>query len=309
MASEDAAENRLLALYRRYVGEPEKETDVYLGFALFFGGIALGALGFVLFLGSSAVTAGSAYFWQLREIAITLAAAGLPAFMLGIVVLLPTSRRIRYGAAVGGVLCLVAIGVFIAVYPSNWNVPTGTDYSAQGIAVYAGGVTVLVAATGAALVGHHLERARAEIAAQGADAGGDATTGTTGGSGTGSRSDSVSDEQIARDIDDAMSNVELSWGGVEKRETKRLKLNTATDDVDVDRSGFDESTANTARSESVDDAVAGLRKLQGGEREQAASDGVDDQTNALRQLREQQTAEEPEDDSVLERIRGRFGLE
>ena len=47
MPTEEAAEdgsgeavpdNVLYDLYETYIGEPEEETDVYLGFGLFFGG-------------------------------------------------------------------------------------------------------------------------------------------------------------------------------------------------------------------------------------------------------------------------------
>ncbi len=41
MAAEQAADGYLFDLYRRYIGEPEDRTDVYVGFGLFLGGIGL----------------------------------------------------------------------------------------------------------------------------------------------------------------------------------------------------------------------------------------------------------------------------
>ena len=304
MATESPTENRLLALYRRFLGEPEREVEVYAGFALFFGGIALAAIGLLLYLWSAAVEANSSFFWQLREIAIVLAMLGLPAFVLSVVVLLPVDRRAIQAGAVGGGICLVALVVFVYAYPSHWNV-AGTDYSAQGIAVYAGGLAVLVASTGAALVGYHLERAQG-VAAGAGEGIGPGGPGAAAPGATGSGEDAVTDEQVRRDIEDAMDDAELTWGGVQKVETKRLTIDTG-DEADIDRSGFDTVSANTASGEGVDDAVAGLRALQGGERETGKSDGVDDQTSALRELRERQR-EEDASASTVDRLRDRLGL-
>lgn len=309
MASDDGGDNRLLALYRRYVGEPESEIDVYLGFALFFGGIALGLLGFVVFIASLSPAPGTPTFWAFREVAIVLAAVGLPALLSGIVVLLPVGRRARYAALAGGGVCLLATGVFVAVYPANWNVRAAADYSAQGIAIYATGLAVLVASTGAALVAHHLERAQPAPAA-----GSGATTAddSTGGGGATDAGNSVSASQVEADIESAMADVELSWGGVEKRETKRLNLTTSVSDVD--RSAFAGSTANTARAsgDGVDDAVAGLQQLKGGATDQATGSDVDQQTTALTELRKQQRAEataEPDGISgIVEGLKDRISL-
>ena len=309
------ADGRLLALYRRYVGEPASETDVYLGFALFFGGIALGLLGFVIFLGSLGAEPGTPTFWAFREVAIALAAVGMPGILAGIVVLLPVGRRARLAAGAGAAICLIAVGLFIVVYPANWNVRGAADYSAAGIAVYASGLAVLVAATGAALVEHHLERAQPTMAPEGASSAGTEGAGGDAGPGSGSTTESYSAEQIQSDIDDAMADVELSWGGVEKRETRRLTLsNNMADSGDIEASGFDHDQANTARSsgENVDDAVAGLQQLKGGQTDQATGGGVDEQTAALRELREQQEREaEAESDGLsgtISGIRDRFGL-
>ncbi|MFB6300486.1 MAG: permease [Halobacteriales archaeon] len=311
MASEEQTDGRLLALYRRYIGEPDAETDVYLGFALFFGGIAFGLLGFVIFLGSVGVTAGTDLFWQLREIAIVLATIGLPAFLIGIVVLLPVSERARYAAAAGGAISLIAVIAFIAVYPQNWNVQAGPDYSAEGIAVYAVGLAILVSATGAALVAHQLERVRPAPAEGGSSdapaAGSDGSAATGGDSG----GETVTDEQVRADIDDALSGTELTWGGVEKSDTKRLQVQTET--PDLDDSQIDDIEATTTRSEgnAVDDAVSGLQQLKGGQPEEAASEStVDDQTAALRELKEQREQElAQEDDGALGRLKRTLGLE
>ena len=282
-------DNVLFEWYERYIGDPETETDVYLGFALFFGGIALGAVGIVVFLLSAAVSGGGTPAWAIREVAMVAAAVGFPIILLGMVVLLPGDRRMAYVSVGGLAVCLVAVALFVATYPMNWNVARTPDYSAQGVAIYAVGLVAVVGATGAALVGHQVERATPGERAAAVST----ETGEGGSSGAGGASENVSDEQVRRDIDEAMEDADLSWGGVNRKNTKRLELNTPSD-VEVDREAFENAEATTVRSsgQNVDDALSNLRKLQGREQETDASTGVDDQTAALTELRKQQEAEE-----------------
>lgn len=310
MADAAPPENRLLALYRRLVGEPVSEREVYVGFALFFGGIALGVVGLVVFLYGAGLDPGDPAFWQLREVALTAAFLGLPAFVLSLVVLLPVGRRTTAVAGIGAAVCLTAVGVFVAVYPESWNVQVGADYSTQGIALYAAGLAVLVGATGSALVAQYLERARhAAALAEGVDETDGSASDGTAATGNG---EAVTDEQVRRDIEESLASTELSWGGVRKRETRRLKLKTPEVEVDESTAGqFTRSAAKTARSESTDDAVAGLRKLRGGERKTAAGSGTDDQLEKLSRLRsEKATAAEGEAESggVVQQVRQRLGL-
>ena len=286
MTSMDRLETLAFELYGRYVGEPDTRTDVYAGFALFFGAITVGVCGLGVFLASAGVERGTGLFWNLRQVAIVLALVGLPTIMLSVVVLLPVDRRALYAAAGGLAVCLVALALFVAAYPSHWNVSGRADYSAHGIAVYSGGLAIVVAATGAALVAHHLERAGSGAERSGEDI------------------EEVSDERIARDIESAMSGVDLSWGGVSRRETKRLQL--ADPGEDVDRSGFDgvEATATRSSGDGVENAVASLRGLQGGRTKSASGGDTTEQASALTELRERKRAEAlaTANPSPLERI-------
>lgn len=301
-------DNVLFEWYGRYIGDPETETDVYLGFALFFGGIALGAVGIVIFLLSAVVSGGGPPAWAIREVAMVAASVGLPLLLLGMVVLLPSDRRMAYVSLGGLAICLVAVGLFVATYPMNWNVARTPDYSAQGVAIYAVGLVAVVGATGAALVGHQVERATPGERATEVHTETDTTGSASGSSGS---NETVSDEQVRRDIDEAMSDADLSWGGVNRKNTKRLELNTPSD-VEVDREAFENAEATTVRSSgsNVDDALSNLRKLQGREREMDSSTGVDDQTAALTELREQQEAEEiateDDDGGLVDRAKGLF---
>jgi hypothetical protein len=241
------------------------------------------------------------------------ASVGFPLLLLGMVVLLPGDQRMTYVSLGGLAVCLVAVGLFVATYPMHWNVARTPDYSAQGVAIYAVGLVAVVGATGAALVGHQVERATpgeraADVRAATGSAGAD---GTAAASGTGSAGgEAVSDEQVRRDIDAAMEDAELSWGGVTRKNTKRLELNTDAD-VEVDREAFENAEATTVRSsgQGVDDALSNLRKLQGREQDTDSSSGVDDQTAALTELRQQQQAEElatETDDGLVDRAKGLF---
>ncbi len=278
-----------LRWYEQYIGEPDAKTDVYVGFGLFFGGVALALCGLALFLGSAGVGSGGSLYWALREVAIVFASLGLPTGMVGIVILLPVSRRALYAAGAGLAVCLVAMAVFITVYPNNWNVQSGADYSAQGIAHYAGGLAIVVASTGAALVAHQLARSRpAPVEAP-------------------ASREEVSDEQVARDIDEAMDEVTLSWGGVRRTKGRKLTVDTGTDEVD--RSSFDRVEAPTTRASggAVEGAVANLQGLQGGQKEQASGSGTDDQADALTQLRDRKRAEATATkDAPFERLRARI---
>jgi hypothetical protein len=307
MSTDGTPDNVLFEWYGRYIGDPETETDVYLGFALFFGGIALGAVGIAVFLLSAATSGSGTPAWAIREVAMVAASVGFPVILLGMVVLLPGDRRMTYISLGGLAVCLVAVGLFVATYPMNWNVARTPDYSAQGVAIYAVGLVAVVGATGAALVGHQVERATpgeraAEVRAESGATGADEASGASG--------DTVSDEQVRRDIDEAMADADLSWGGVNRKNTKRLELNTDTD-VEVDREAFENAEATTVRSsgKGVDDALSNLRKLQGREQETDSSSGVDDQTAALTELRQQQQAEEvatEDEDGIVDRAKGLF---
>ncbi|OYR45681.1 permease [Halorubrum sp. Ea8] len=314
--SESNAENRLLEYYRRYVGDPDRAIDVYAGFGLFFAGIGLGLVGVAIFFYSATLPSEALSTYAVREVAAVAAAVGLPALLLGVVVLLPVDRRMVYLAGVGTAITLVAVGLFTWAYPYYWNVPD-TDYSAQVVAVYTLGLVAVIAATGGALVAHRVERATGVAggaagggaAGAGSAAGGVGDDGTAGGAG--GDGDAVTDAEVRADIKRELEDAELTWGGVERTETRRLELDTsAVDDVDVDREKLAGSATETrTKSGTVNDAVSELKGLQGGEKKTASGSGTDDQAAKLRELREQQRQESEasdEEGSVVDRIRGLF---
>ena len=304
--SESSEANPLLGYYRRYIGDPDRTVDVYLGFGLFFVGLGLGLVGVAVFLYSATLPPNTASTYAVRQVA----AVGLPGLLLGIVVLLPVDARMLYLGSLGTAVCLVAVGLFVWAYPQDWNVVTPPDYSAQGVAVYSVGLVAVIGATGAALVAHRVERATAGAAGSAGAGAGDAGGAAGEGSGTGD-GETVTEEEVRADIERELEDAELTWGGVERTETRRLNLNTtAVDDVDIDTDELAGSATETrTTSGTVTDAVSELQGLQGGQTKTASGESTDDQAAALRELKEQQQREteaEPDDEGVVDRIRRLF---
>mgnify|MGYP000072965135 FL=1 len=287
--SEATNRNQLLRYYRQYIGDPDRTVDVYAGFGLFFVGLGLGIAGVVVFL-YSATLSGTAY--GLRAVAIVSGGVGAPTLLGGIVVLLPVDRRMLVVAGGGSVICAAGIVRFVSVYPNDFNVSVGPDYAAQVVGIYSVGIVAVIGATAAALVAHQIERA--------AD-----TTRTVESAEAEDDEETVSDEQVQADIDSALDDAELSWGGVTKTETRTLNLDTGSID-DIDTESLPEGIETRTADSSVSNAVSQLKGLQGGEVETASGEGTDDQAAALRELREQQREDEQAataDRSLIDRLR------
>lgn len=280
-------EGPLLSIYRRYIGTPETKRDVYVGFGLFFGGIALGAVGLVLFLYSGAQPTGSDFFWQLREVALVFAMLALPAVALSVAVLLPVGRQTLAASVLGAGICVVGIAWLTQVYPYQWT-ETGNDTTV--LSTYAVGIVLLAASTGSSLVAQYVDSVAP------AESGGT----TSPDSSTTDEGETVTDEEVAEDIEAAMSDSSLTWGGVEKEpNTKRLKLNMP-EDPEIDEANIEGTTEVRSSGEDVDTAVSGLRQLQGGEEETARAESPDDQVDALTEFRRQQEADDELETGVEE---------
>lgn len=280
-------EGSLFSIYRRYVGEPESRRDVYVGFGTFFGGIMLGVVGLVLFLYSGTQPSGSTFFWQLRKVALIAVMLGLPAVALSFAVLLPVGQRTMGTSIAGAGICVVGAVWLTQVYPYQWT-SAGNDISV--LSTYAVGIVLLAASTGSSLVAQYVDN----VAPRETDAP------TTDDKEDG---ESVSDERVAEDIDEAMSDSSLTWGGVEKEpNTKRLTIDMPEDPA-IDEADIESATETRSSGDDVDDAVSGLRQLQGGEQETGRTESLEDQVDALTEFREQQ-----EDDDIETGIESERGF-
>ncbi|MFB6303871.1 MAG: HVO_2922 family protein [Haloferacaceae archaeon] len=158
-----STESTTARIYERHIGSPRTDDEVR-GYWMFVVGLVAGVIGIVLFLPS-----GPASF--LREWSIVFGGLGLALLVTGPVVRLPLRRLANVAAYLGLLICLLAIGWFIVVFPSGWSVRTGNagviTLYALGIAVIGlGGVVIplLTEATGA--VDARTAELEAELAAE-----------------------------------------------------------------------------------------------------------------------------------------------
>lgn len=276
----DLPDNILFDWYRQYIGEPDDRIDVYLGFGLFFVGIALAGLSLVLFMLAYLFEFKSDPFWLVRQASFALGMMSIPTLLLGILVLLPIDSRAIYAGAAGTAITFVAVIAFTIVYPENFNSDAPPDYTAHIVLVYGTGMALVLASTGAALVAHQIERAKpgpADIKPMEEP----------------EPRESYTDEEIRQDIEDAMNDVDITWGGVERHEGTSLSFNLEEEGYDF--SGMQVEAKKTTSTTSTDSQVQGLKALKGGEKKTAKSKStVDDQTSKLNQLKERRKNEEAE---------------
>jgi hypothetical protein len=298
MTPDATPDNVLFDVYEKYIGEPEAETDVYLGFGLFFVGIAFAAVALISFVAVVALYGyrGESGYYATAQIPYTFALLAAPVTMLSIVVLLPVEKRAVYGALGGNALTAVATVGFVLSYPHRWAEAGGGRMLAV-MGTYAVGVSAVVAATAAALIAHQLERASAPADTE-------VTEDETG-------ADDVTMEDVRSDIDEAMENVDLNLGGVERTENRSLSFSTDISSEEM-RGGAATEPKKTVSS-GVDAQVEGLRSMKKGESKKETSSGtVDEQAAALSSLKDQEGSEETpvetQDETVVSWLLGKVGM-
>jgi len=103
---------------------PRDRTRVVAGSILVVGG-ALGLVAAIAVL-TTPLAGGDGGTTAATRLAGTLAGLGVPALLLGVVVVLPARRHERVGAAVGTAGAVAGVGLFRYAYPLRW---TGTGQS------------------------------------------------------------------------------------------------------------------------------------------------------------------------------------
>lgn len=207
----------------------------------------------------------------------------LPIMLLGIIVLLPTERRVVWTSIGGFIVTILAAGAFVTVYPDQWF-DFNTRNTLLVVGTYAVGLAAVIAATGAALVAHQLERVQppspSDIEAVEEDV-----------------AETITDEEVRADIEDAMADVELNWGGIESEDHRQLEF--TPDYTDEATAGFEIEATRTVSESSVDAQVAGLNALKGGTGKTTKSEHtVEDETSALTRLRQQKQRDEIPSDAA-----------
>ena len=287
MTANQVPDNVLFELYERYFGEPEDESDVYFGFGMFFAGIAGAVIGLLLFLiGAFVYGLRTPNYAAIAQPGYVLGMLSLPVILLAVVVLLPTERRVIWTAIAGFIVTVLAAIGFITVYPDQWfDFNTGNTLLIVG--TYAVGLAAVIASTGAALVAHQLERIQPPIPSDITAAEDEVT-------------ETVTDEDVRNDIEAAMADVELNWGGVELEAHRQLEF--TSDYADEDTAMFDIEATRTVSDSGVEAQVSSLNALKGGRQNTAKStQTVDEETSALTRLRQQKQRDEiPSDAPVTE---------
>lgn len=266
------------------------QREIRLSSAFVLGGVCLGLAGFgVIALAQMQLPAGEPQ--PLRELGAVLGGSGLLVLLWGILLGLPAHQSLR-ALGVGGVaIAAVGIAAFVGAYPQNWGRLGVTDHIVPVLATYVTGLVILVAATFASLVADFVLRMQVRGRLRG-ELGREPT-----------------DDEIRRDIDEAMRRHKVTWGGVVADTGKgiRVKAEDLPSDWQVVMPKVGRETiASGERAAQLDLAVDKLLDFRGGRqrRGELPESGVGDAADALRAMRTaKESAPKP---GLLDRLLGRW---
>lgn len=111
----------LAEVYEGQVGEYASLRRLYLGVGLFSLGALLVIVGIVIAATDLTTATLGWNLGQARETAGILAGLGLPATFLGVLVVMPTSRRTQAAAVVGAGVAVLGVAMFAHAYPCHWS--------------------------------------------------------------------------------------------------------------------------------------------------------------------------------------------
>ena len=151
------SKDRILRWYARNIGpighgpRPVVPASIYAGvlLSLLSVAIGLGALGAFVWTMEGA-TRGSDTYWMVRTGAFAGGMVSLPAFIMSLVVLLPTGKGAKGLGGAGLVVTGVATNLFVDAYPREWNF-SNPELTTFVVEVYAAGVILLVVGIGLAI--------------------------------------------------------------------------------------------------------------------------------------------------------------
>mgnify|MGYP000645747148 FL=1 len=126
------------AYNQREWGDRDREW-VIAGVGTFLSGVAAIAAAVALVATPLGDALGLTGQYGAREAAGVLAGLGVPAILLSVVGVLPSSRRQGVGVVVGAVISLVGVGLFVYAYPWMWP-PAEPAYAFETTMVYFVGV-------------------------------------------------------------------------------------------------------------------------------------------------------------------------
>jgi len=106
-------------VYGNTVGDDQSLRRLGLGTGLFAAGALLSVVAIVIATTGVARGAGLSTLGA-RHLAGVLGGVGVPAILLGVFTVLPTSNRIKAAAVIGASVCVLGVGLFWYAYPSHW---------------------------------------------------------------------------------------------------------------------------------------------------------------------------------------------
>lgn len=271
---------RLEKFYEDAFGAPQSRGELYTGFFLIITGFILGLTGVVLWVLQGGDQSLSSFYW--RETAGVIAALGPPAILVGISVTLPTKWTMRILDTIGVVLCLAGVGVFMYLYPHNWNVETGQER--WGVLTYVAGCAALLASTLSSLIGYYVSRATAGVGGGGYDVN------------ASEYNYDIPDSVIEKDIELAMRRYNVSWGGEGADAMKGGAVQFNVQDefaAGTVIGGKGVARSVTLDAPQVDTATDKLRSLRGGKGTTSVdTKAVDETTDALLKFRQKKVQQE-----------------
>ncbi|QSG07579.1 DUF7139 domain-containing protein [Halapricum desulfuricans] len=122
------------AYERREWGDRDRQR-VVAGVGTFLAGVAAIAAAIALVATPLGEALGLTGQYEAREAAGVLAGLGVPAILLSVVAVLPSSRRQGIGVVAGAAVSLVGVGLFVYAYPWMWP-PAEPSYAFETTMVY-----------------------------------------------------------------------------------------------------------------------------------------------------------------------------
>lgn len=264
--------------YRKVIGGTKSTPQLYLGFALFFSGAALGISALTILAASDAVIQDAA---SRRELAGILAGIGFPLTFFGLQLTLPARLLIQIVAGVGAAIMLFATWLFASLYPEQWNQVT-VDRSSEVVSWLVVGVAILVTTVALSLVLNYVSRFVALPGQEQVDIYAD-------------RDREPTMEEILADIEREVSRQGLTWGGMSDAQlaTQMVKIRADFGDDAVINPTGKAGTVTTFSDTPDEAAYHALLKMRGRERGHMHED---DETGAaiatLRALRQKAIQEQ-----------------
>lgn len=245
---------------------PEASDErMALAFATLVGGAVLAIAGVVIVALSDLALARPSW---LRGLGFGSAAAGLPIFLSGLVLGLPSQWWERALVAFGFASTMVAVGIFAYLYPDQWHVTVHTP-NGYAIGLYLMGITSISAGTAGSLGTYITEqmRSQAEQAKR-------------------EQQRSYSDEEIREDIRWAEEQG-WTWGGVRKDKVDvELKLKEEVEPLEIKGNLGSKLLEEHGSTEEAVQAAHSLTNMRGVQPTTTERDTLESQVGDLKALRQ-----------------------